>query len=38
MINRVSGTIEGPAEHFNTDGHAEDITCELNVSVQIINA
>lgn len=38
VVNRVTGSIEGSAEHFNTDGHAQDVASELYVSVQIINA
>lgn len=37
-IDGVSGSVERSSEHFNTDGHAQDITGELYVSVQIINA
>lgn len=38
VVNGGTRTIEGSAEHLNWDGHTQDITCELNVSVQIINA
>lgn len=38
MIDWVSGTIEGSSKHLNTDGHLEDISGELAVSVQVINS
>jgi hypothetical protein len=33
VVNRVTGTIERSSEHFNTDGHAQDVASELYVSV-----
>jgi len=37
MINWDSGTIELATEHLNGDGHLEDITSELAMSVQVID-
>ena len=37
MINWDSGTIELATEHLNGDGHLEDITSELAMSVEVID-
>lgn len=38
LIDWRSGTVEHSTEHFNTHGHAEDITREFTSSVQVINS
>jgi hypothetical protein len=38
LIDWRSGTIEHSTKHFNTHGHAEDITREFTSSVQVINS
>lgn len=37
FIDGNTGTIEGSAQHFFGNGHLEDITSELTMSVQVIN-
>jgi len=37
MIDRDSGTIELATEHLNGDGHLQDITGELAMSVEVID-
>lgn len=38
VIDRSTWTIERPSQHLNTDGHAEHVTCELAMGVQVVNA
>ena len=37
MIDRSTGAVEGSAEHFNTDWHAQNVSCEFDMSVQVVN-
>jgi hypothetical protein len=37
LINRDTRTIELAAKHFSRDGHAEHVTCEFDVGLQVID-
>jgi len=37
VVNRNTGTVELTAKHLSGDGHAEHVTGELNVSLEIVD-
>lgn len=37
VINGDTGAVELAAEHLSGDGHAEDITCELDVGLEVVD-
>ena len=38
MVDWLTRSIEGPSHHFDTDGHLQNVTSELAMSVQIVDA
>jgi len=38
VVNGGTGPIERAAKHLNADWHAQDVTCELDMSVQVVDA
>jgi len=37
VVDGDAGTIELAAEHFSGDGHAEHVTCELDVGLEVVD-
>jgi len=37
VVDGDTGTIELAAEHFSGDGHAEHVTCELDVGLEVVD-